>query len=150
MLIIEDYNIDFSSNDFELYPIMPCGVGTIEDEENCEDIFDCIGDDIHEEKEDEGKYRLSTDLDNDVEVDLDYVSSENGDIHCTFTFDSQVTFLRFCGFLTKYGFQKMKECNPHHYKVTVFKLTQEDAEFIRAHLLALGNFVPLQSRGEVA
>lgn len=148
MLILEDFNIDFSCNEYDLYPIMPCGVGTIEDEENCEDFFDTIGDDCHEEKEDERQHCLSYDMVNEEEED--YVCNENGDTHCTYTFDSQVRFLRFCAFLSKCGFVKMKECSPHHYKVIVFKLTQEDAQFIRAHLLSLGNYVPLQSRGEVA
>ncbi|MBO4723169.1 MAG: hypothetical protein J5629_09625 [Muribaculaceae bacterium] len=140
---------DYSNSDYDLCVISNCGAGTIEDEENCEDIFDRIGDDIHEEKEDERKNRLSYDFVNDTEEEV-FVSNEQGLTTCRFITDSQVHFLRFCSFLSKFDFEKMKVCDPHHYMVEVYKLNDESAEFIRDNFLALKNFVPLQSQGEVA
>lgn len=114
------------------------------DNEGSNDILSRFVERPYVNVEESGDYMLSYDKEEPL------VLKEEGSTTCKFTTDSQRQFLHFCNFLSKHDFEKMELCDPHHYRVEVYKLTDDDADLLAEVFLRMGSFVPQQTSSQVA
>ena len=95
------------------------------------DFLDLIGDDLHEEREDEGQYLLSCDKEDCGAIEMRGTSS------CEFSTKSLNHFIGFYTYLLEQGFEAMILSDPNRYKVGVYGLTTAEASLLTKQFLEM-------------
>ena len=105
------------------------------------DFSNLIGNDPHEEKEDEKQLELS---------DSKSERNPRGTSWCTFSTTSGRHFNSFCHYLHSHGYEIMKSSEDNPYKVYVFGLTKERADLLERVFYGNQRLVPIQSSSKAA